>query len=108
MVLVHTDPMGPITPAARRGHTYVSKFTDDYSPMNEAFFLKVKTGTVDSLNLYNMTVFVSLGLRIQRLRCDEGSEYIPKGAQDSLSQLRRQCGIHRDRCAPTARGVTAR
>ena len=76
MELVYTDLMGPITPAARGEYKYVSKFTDDFSRMKEIFLLKSKNEAVDSLHLYNKTVAVPLGLRIQRLRCDKGGEYI--------------------------------
>ncbi|CAN0374371.1 unnamed protein product, partial [Laminaria digitata] len=40
MELVYTDLMGPITPAAKGGYTYISKFTDDFSRMKEIFLLK--------------------------------------------------------------------
>ena len=78
MELVYTDHMGPITPAAQGGYMYVSQFTDDVSRVNEIFLLKSKTEAVNTLHLYNMTVAVPLGLRIQRLRCDKGGEYISK------------------------------
>ena len=78
MELVYTDLMGSITPAAKGGYTYISKFTDDFSRMNEIFLLKSKTEAFESLHLYNMTVAVKLGLRIQRLRADKGGEYISK------------------------------
>ena len=70
--------MGPITPAARGGYKYVNKFTDDFSRTNEISLPKSKTEAVDTLHLYNRTVAVPLGLRIQRLRCDKGDEYISK------------------------------
>lgn len=67
--------MGPITPAARGGYKFISKFTDDFSRMQETFLPKSKAEAVNSLHLYNMTVVIPLGLRIQRLRCDKGGEY---------------------------------
>ena len=78
MELVYTDLIGPITTAARGGYKNVSKFTDDFSRMNEIFLLKSKTEAVDTIHLYNMTVAVPLGLRIQILRCDKRGEYISK------------------------------
>ncbi|CAN0317868.1 unnamed protein product, partial [Scytosiphon promiscuus] len=78
MELVYTDLMGPITPAAKGGYTYISKFTDDFSRMKEVFLLKSKAEAIESLHLYNMTVAVKLGLRIQRLRADKSGEYISK------------------------------
>ena len=78
MELVYTDLMGSITPAAKGGYTYISKFTDDFSRMKEIFPLKSKTEGIESLHLFNMTVAVKLGLRIQHLRGDKGGEYISK------------------------------
>ena len=75
MELVYTDLMGPIKPAAIGGFLYVSKFTDHFSRMKEIFLLKTKADAVDSLHLYNKTVSVPLGLRVQRLRTDKGGEY---------------------------------
>lgn len=40
MELVYTDLMGSITPTAKGGYTYTSKFTDDFSRMKEIFLLK--------------------------------------------------------------------
>ena len=76
--LVYTDLVGHITPAARGGYKYVRKFTDDFSRLKEVFLLESKTEAVDSLHLYIVTVAVPLGLRIQRLTCDKGGEYISK------------------------------
>ena len=73
--LVYTDHLGPVTPAARGGYKYVRKFTDEYSSMKKFFLLKSKTEVAYSLHLYKQTVAVPLGLRIQRLRCDEVGEY---------------------------------
>ncbi|CAN0023517.1 unnamed protein product [Pylaiella littoralis] len=39
MLLIYTDIMGPITPAAKGGYRFVSKFTDDYSLAREGDFL---------------------------------------------------------------------
>ena len=75
MQLVYTDLMGPFTPAAKGGYRFVSKFTDDYSRMEEIFLLKNKTDAAESLHQYNMTVAAPLGLRIENLRCDKGGEY---------------------------------
>ena len=75
MQLVYTDLMGPFTPAAKGGYRFVSKFTDDYSRIEEIFLLKNKTEAAESLHQYNMTVAAPLGLRIENLRCDKGGEY---------------------------------
>ena len=107
MELVYTDLMGPITPAARGGYKYVSKFTDGFSRMKEIFLLKSKAEAVNSLHLYNMTVAVPLGLRIQRLRCDKGGEYTSK----EFKQLCINSGITMEYTAtatPQQNGVSER
>ena len=78
MQLIYTDLMGPLTPPAKGGYRYVSKFTDDFSRMKEVYLLRNKSEAAESLHQYNMTVAVPLGLRIEIVRCDKGSEYIGK------------------------------
>ncbi|CAN0421336.1 unnamed protein product, partial [Laminaria digitata] len=46
--------------------------------MKEIIVLKSMTEAIESLHLYNMTVAVKIGLRIQRLRADKCGEYISK------------------------------
>ncbi|CAM9968021.1 unnamed protein product, partial [Ectocarpus fasciculatus] len=76
MQLVYTDNMGKITPLAKGGFGYVSKFTDAYSRMKEIYLLKVKSEAVRALHAYNMQVAAPLGRRIEIIRCDRGEENI--------------------------------
>ena len=78
MQLIYTDLMRPFTPPAKGGYRYVSKFTDDYPRMKEVYLLRNKSEAAESLDQYNMTVAVPLGLRIEIVRCDKGGEYIGK------------------------------
>ena len=78
MQLIYTDLMGPFTPPAKGGCSYVNKFTDDYSRIKEVYLLRNKSEAAESLHQYNMTVAVPLGLRIEIVRCDKGGEYIGK------------------------------
>ena len=78
MQLIHTDLMGPFTPLAKGGYRYVSNITDDYSRMNEVYLLRKKSEAAESLHQYNMTVAVSIRLRIEIVRCDKSGEYIGK------------------------------
>ena len=78
MQLIYTDLVGPFTPPAKGGYRYVSKFTDDYSRMKEVYLLRNKSDTAETINQYNMTVAVPVGLRIETARCDRGGEYIGK------------------------------
>lgn len=45
--------------------------------MQEIFLLKSKEQVVDSLCLYDKTPAVPLGLHIQRIMMDTGTEYTP-------------------------------
>ena len=78
MQLIYTDLMGLFTPPAKGGYRYVSKFTDDYSRMKEVYLIRNKSEAAESLHQYNTTVAVPLGLCIEIVRCDKGSEYIGK------------------------------
>lgn len=78
MQLVYTDLMGPISPPAIGGFQYVSKFTDHYSRWHELFLIKTKSDAVATLKLYNSTLSVSVGRRVERLRSDKGGEYTGK------------------------------
>ena len=74
MQLIYTDLMEPFTPPAKGGYRYTSKFADDNSRMEEVYLLRNKSEAAESLHQYNMTVAVPLGLRIETVGCDKGSE----------------------------------
>lgn len=76
MQLVYTDNMGQISPPAKGGFRYVSKFTDDFSRMKEVYLLKAKSESVRALHAYNMHVAARLGRHIEIVRCDRGGENI--------------------------------
>ncbi|CAN0467166.1 unnamed protein product [Scytosiphon promiscuus] len=42
--------MGPVTPTAKGGYLYVTKFTDDYTRKKEIFLLNSRSEAVDSLH----------------------------------------------------------
>ena len=85
MQLVYTDLMGPISPPAIGGFQYVSKFTDHHSRWHEVYLIKHKSDATASLKLYNTTVSVSAGRRIERLRSDKGGEYIGKSFKQACN-----------------------
>ncbi|CAM9686045.1 unnamed protein product [Hapterophycus canaliculatus] len=75
MERVYTDLMGPLNPPAKGGYKYVSMFTDGFFRMKEVYLLRLKTEAAQSLHAYNTTVVATLGLRIQNIRCNKGTEY---------------------------------
>lgn len=73
---VYTDLLGKISPPAKGGYTYVSKFTDEYSRMNAVYLLKTKNEAVDSLGNYVKDIIIPNGFRLERIRSDCGGEYV--------------------------------
>ena len=72
--------MGPVTPTAPGGTTFVAKFTDNYSRM--AIFLpKTRRETNETFHLYNTTVAAPLRQCAQRQRSDKGREFMSKGCR---------------------------
>ena len=72
---VYTDLLGPITPTAKGGYRYVSKFTDEYSRMNVVYLIKAKNEAIDTLARYVQDIAIPNGFRLERLRSDCGGEY---------------------------------
>ena len=76
LALVHTDLCGPLPVTSMGGNNYFLTLLDDYSKFSVVRPLAHKSDTAtvvkDTLKLLeNQT-----GHRVQRLRCDNGSEYI--------------------------------
>ena len=46
--LVHCDLAGPVDPVSIDGYRYALSFTDDYSGLIMTYFLKQKSGTIES------------------------------------------------------------
>ena len=84
---------------------YVSKFTDDFSRMNEVYPLDSKTETFTSPlqhDGYSFTGATYLKLEVQQMR-----RVHLQGIRDSLRQLRYQPGVRRDSYAATEQGARA-
>ena len=97
--LIFTDLAGPIEPIGKDGFRYVMIFTDDYSGCMFTYFLKSKSdaisgmekflvdispfGKVKTLNFHE-DVFPSG--TVEKLRSDNGGEYISKPFKDLLNR----------------------
>ena len=74
--LVHTDLCGPLPVTSMGGNSYFLTLLDDYSKLSAVRPIKHKSDTAAALiatltQMENMSSY-----RVQRLRCDNGSEYI--------------------------------
>lgn len=78
MMLVYADLLGLISMPVLGGYNYVSKFMDHFSRWHEIYLIKSKPKAVDTLHLFNKTVSILLGRRVERLCCDKESEYTAK------------------------------
>jgi hypothetical protein len=76
MALVHTDVCGPLPVTSMGGSNYFLTLLDDYSKLSAVQPLArksdVSTAVKDMLTLLEN----QSGYKVQRLRCDNGSEYI--------------------------------
>jgi len=72
--LVHTDIAGPVDPSFE-GSRYVIIFVDDYSRMRKIYTLRHKSEALSALQRFEKDIAKASGLRIQRLRSDQGGEF---------------------------------
>ena len=73
--LCYGDLMGPFTPVATGGYTYVSKITDEYTKWTAVYLLTNKNQAPKSLLLFVGSTVISFGVLIVRWRADKGDEY---------------------------------
>ena len=80
------DLMGPLTPEALGGYTYITKISDEYTKWTEPYLLKSKHDALSSFQVLVQYVVIPSGFRVQRLRVDKGGEFISKEFQDYCLQ----------------------
>ena len=71
---VYTDLIGPISPAAKGGYMYVSKFTDELTRYKAFYLIRSKTEAIDSLVRFVEDLAIPYGRRVIFLRSDGGGE----------------------------------
>ena len=69
--LVYTDLAGSFKPNAMDGSQYVSKFTDHHT-WKVVYPIQSKDKAIDTLSYLIRDCVISLGMRMERLRCDKG------------------------------------
>lgn len=86
---VHTDVCGPITPMTWDGQRYFLTFIDDCTHFTVAYLIVSKDEVPQRFEEYKAMVEAGFGLKLARLRCDNGGEYVSKKMRD----LCRQTGV---------------
>jgi transposase InsO family protein len=74
--LVHIDLCGPISSPSFSGCKYILTFIDDFSIHTWVYFLKLKSEVFDKILAYKALVKKQSGHQIQKLRTDNGGEYV--------------------------------
>jgi transposase InsO family protein len=74
--IVHNDLCGPLSTLSFFGCKYFLTFIDDFSKCTWVYFLKLKSKVFDKCLAYMALVEKKFGHQIQRLRTDNGGEYV--------------------------------
>jgi transposase InsO family protein len=73
--LLHMDLFGPIAYISIGGSKYCLVIVDDYSRFNWIFFLQEKSQTQETLKRFLRRAQNEFGLRIKKIRSDNGTEF---------------------------------
>jgi transposase InsO family protein len=74
--LVHSDLCGPLSSPSFYGCKYFLTFIDEFSRRTWVYFLKLKSEVFDKFLAYKALVEKQSGHQIQRLRTNNGGEYV--------------------------------
>jgi hypothetical protein len=74
--LIHSDVWGPTTVSSIGGKKYFVTFIDDHSRKVWVYFLKYKSDVFEAFKVWKAMVENETGLKIKKLRTDNGGEYI--------------------------------
>ncbi|UYV62168.1 hypothetical protein LAZ67_1008103 [Cordylochernes scorpioides] len=85
--LVHSDLCGPFPVESFAGSRYFLTFTDDFSRRVAVYFLKHKDQVIEYFDIFRARAERETGLKIKRLRTDNGLEYCNKNFKQKLESL---------------------
>lgn len=94
--IIHSDVCGPITPSTWDGNRYFITFLDDFTHYSMVFLIKNKEEVTSKIKEYIEKVEARWNLRVSKLRCDNGREYINKNVTTWCESK----GIELDRTVP--------
>lgn len=84
--LVHTDLCGPMPCSSFGGSRYFLTFTDDFTRRTFVYFLKFKSQVFEFFKNFKKLVETQTGMKIKKLRSDNGFEYVNSKLQAFLEQ----------------------
>ena len=105
--LVHSDILGPISPATKSGMKYIISFIDDHSRYTKLYLLKCKSQAFEAFKQYKTLMENKFGVKIQKLKSDRGGEY----SSNAFINFLKQEGIEEEKGPaqrPTADSVAER
>lgn len=76
--LVHSDVCGSVTPTGWDGDKYFATFIDDWTRFTVVFLLRSKDEVAGCFKQYEAEMTAKFGVKISRLRTDNGGEYVGK------------------------------
>jgi nicotinamide mononucleotide adenylyltransferase len=85
--LVHTDVWGPAAVSSIGGKSYFVTFIDDHSRKVWVYFLKQKSEVYEVFKKWKAMVENETGLKIKKLRSDNGGEYEDTGFKGSVLRM---------------------
>jgi len=74
--IIHTDLCGPISPNTWDGKRYFLTFLDDYTHYVMVYLIKNKSEVPELIREYILRAEAHWNLKLSKLRCDNGREYI--------------------------------
>jgi hypothetical protein len=77
--IIHTDLCGPIEPKTWDNKSYFLTFLDDYTHYSMVYLLNNKSELFEYMQEYVNEVQAFMNLKISKIRCDNGGEYIQSG-----------------------------
>lgn len=75
---VSTDICGPLKPTTFDGKSYFMTFIDHFSHFCVTYLLSNKSEALEKCKSYVAMVEAKFGAKIEKLRCDNGGEYVSK------------------------------
>ena len=105
--LIHSDVCGPFATETLNKSKYFLTFIDDFSKRVFVYFIKTKDEVLEKFKIFKALVENQTGLKIKKLRTDNGREYVNREFNDFLNThgIQRQLTI----CyTPQQNGVSER
>ena len=81
------DLMGSMSPPALGGFQYVSKFVNQQTKWKEMFLIKAKSDAIETIKLFNQSLVIPTGLRLECLRGDRSTEYTARAFREYCLQI---------------------